>query len=405
MNYRYSATGPDGDVLVGFVEADDEAAARDQLQARGIVPELMEHVVTEPATSSEKTASVRLSTSEQTEAIGQIGSMIGAGVPLSAGLWTLAEEMPSKRLRVVFRGMSLQLEQGRSLSDVLTDHAESLPQWLTAVLKAGSETGRVAESVQHYVRFTRVRTQQIGRLVVCLIYPSILIAIAGCLGAFMLTGLAPQFIEIFEGFGTQLPGATQLLVSASRLAEEILRNWEFTFPATFVAVALILMALRALVGPSGFRRMIYEIPVVGRMLKLTALSDFCNLLALLVENRTPLPRAFDLVSISVQDPSLSLAAAEAAVHLTNGVSPTRLRSYVPELPDELLRISGWESGEQDLADSLRAASDVFCIQSEVIARSLTGFLPPLTILAIAGGVSFFVVAMFMPLVRLLNDLS
>jgi len=406
MKFRYSATGPDGDVLVGFVEADDEAAARDQLQARGIQPELIEPAADDSsATGSEKQVSARLSQSEQTEAIGQIGDIISAGIPLSAGLWTLAEEMPSKSSRSVFRSMSLQLDEGHSLDDVLSNHADSLPQWLSAVLKSGSETGRVAESVRHYVQFTRLRTAQLGRLAVCLLYPSILVLAGLVLVGFLLVALVPMFRKTFEDFGTELPAITETMIEISDLAVSLVESWYITLPVLIAVLTVARLLLRTCVGPSGLRRLLYEVPVIGRMLKLTALSEFCHLLALLVENRTPLPRAFDLVSACVRDPNLSLGAAEAAAHLTKGIPATRLRAFVPELPDELLRIPGWESGEQDLADSLRAASDVFCIQSEVTARSAAGFVGPVAVLAVAFGFGFFVVAMFMPLIKLLNDLS
>ncbi len=402
MRFRYSASGPDGDVLVGFVEADDEAAARDQLQARGIQPELIEPAADE---SSATESSARLSQSEQTEAIGQIADVISVGIPLSAGLRTLAEEMPSKRSRAVFRSMSSQLDEGHSLDDVLSSHADSLPGWLAAVLKSGSETGQVAESVRHYVQFTRLRSAQLGRLAVCLLYPVILVLAALVLMSFLLMCLLPMFRKIFEDFGTELPGATEALFEFSDITVPLIEYWYISLTALIAVFTVTRSLLRTFVGPSGLRRLLYEVPIIGRMLKLTALSEFCHLLALLVENRTPLPRAFDLVSVGVRDPNLSLGAAEAAAQLTQGIPATRLRAFVPELPDELLRISGWESGEQDLADSLRAASDVFCIQSEVTARSVAGFVAPLAVLGVAVGVGFFVIAMFMPLVKLLNDLS
>jgi type IV pilus assembly protein PilC len=406
MKFRYSAAGPDGDVLVGFVEADDEAAARHQLQARGIQPELIEPAADDSAAVvPEKQTSARLTRSEQTEAIGQIGDIISVGIPLSAGLWTLAEEMPSKRSRAVFRSMSLQLDEGHSLDDVLSGHADSLPRWLSAVLKSGAETGRVAESVRHYVQFTRLRSAQLGRLAVCLLYPAILVLAALVMTGFLLMGLLPMFRKIFEDFGTQLPGATEAMFNISDIVVPLIEDWYITVPVMIVVFTVTRSLLRTFIGPSGLRRLLYEVPIIGQMMKFTALSEFCHLLALLVENQTPLPRAFDLVSQGVRDPNLSLGAAEAAAQLTRGIPATRLRAFVPELPDELLRIPGWESGERDLADSLRAASDVFCIQSEVTARSIAGFVAPVAVLAVAIGVGFFVLAMFMPLVSLLNDLS
>lgn len=406
MKFRYSASGPEGDALTGFVEADDEAAARDQLQARGIQPDSVEAVADEsPATEASSASGDRLSSAEQTEAIGQIESLVSAGVPLSAGLRTLAEEIPSKRLCGVFRSMSDELDQGRPLDEVLENQSETLPPWLAAIVSTGTETGRLAESVQHYVRFARLRTAQNGQLALCLTYPALLVIISAVLAGFVLVWITPMFREIFFGFGVELPGITMSLIAVSDVAVELTHNLVVWVPALAAIVTLILVVTRRIVGASGFRRLLYEVPVAGRMLKLVALSEFCHLLALLVENRTPLPKAFELVSVTMRDPHLSLGAAEAAIELSRGTPVTRLASHVPEFPSELLRVSGWETGERELADSLRAASDVFTIQSEVSSTALAGFMGPLAVMVVGSGMGLFVIAMFMPLVKLLNDLS
>ena len=406
MKFRYSATDPDGVVKVGYVEADDEAAARDQLQARGIHADLIEPAddgVTDAIPDESGTS--RLSSTEQIEAVGQISSLVSAGVPLSAGLRTLAEELPSRRLRETFRRMSDELDQGQPIEQVMQTHTGALPNWLRGLAEAGSMTGTLSSSVSHYVQFTRLRSRQKGRLLLCLAYPTVLITAACTICLVLLMWITPMFGELFEGFGTELPTITESLLQLSDLAWLLFDYWYITFPTIFLATGMGLTLSGILLGASSFRQLLYEVPIVGRMLKLISLAEFCHLLAMFVENRVPLPQAFDQVSRSTRDPHLSLVAAAASNQLSRGASAERLNAHIPEYPTELLTVSGWDSGEDELAESLRTASDLFCIQSDVGSLAIGGFVGPLAVFFVAGGVGLFVLALFMPLIKLLNDLS
>lgn len=406
MKFRYSAPDSDGVVEVGYVEADDEAAARNQLQARGIQPDLIEPVEeTQASTSETDSDSSNLSSREQVEAIGQISNLVGTGIPLSAGLRTLAEELPSRKLREAFHRMSEELDQGQPLDQVLQKHAGALPPWLRGLAESNEVDGTLAGSISHYVRFTRLRSRQKGRLLLCLAYPLILLLAALTMCLVMLLWIAPMFGELLEDFGTELPNITESLLQLSKFAWFLCANWYITIPVTVVGSVGLVVLLHAILGPGTFRRLLYEVPVVGRMLKLISLAEFCHLLAMFVENRTPLPKAFELVSRSSHDPNLSLAAALASEQLSRGVAPTRLDAFVPEYPSELMTVSGWDAGEDQLAESLRTSSDLFCVQSDVNSMAVGGFIGPFAVLFIASGVGLFVVALFMPMIRLLNDLS
>lgn len=348
----------------------------------------------------------RLTTDEHIEVVGQMAGMMSANVPLVAGLKTLSEEVPSRRLKQTFERLSQKLDEGQSLEDVMKSESNDLPEWLSAVLTAGMKSGHLSDCIQHYIMFSRMRANIRVHLLTCLLYPAILVFVGLAVCGFLCVYLIPEFREIYEGFGVELPALTESLLSFSRFCEFIADNLLISIIVAAVVLNAIRVILRASLGAAGVRRLIYSLPIFGRMIKLSALAEFSQLLSLLLEARTPMHEAFYLVADTVRDPNLAEGARQAAGHLTKGESLENLKGLVPELPFELLRTPGWRSGsEAGLAESLQISSEIFTIQSEVSGRGFAGLITPITVVMTGSLIVLTVLGLFIPLVKLLNDLS
>ena len=404
--FRYTASDANGESRSGFIEAADEFSVRGQLAAQGLT--LLSLQPSDAAASHEpaaNSADVRIAPAEHVEVVAQVGNLISAGVPLVAGLRTLSEEVPSKRLRQVFGRLSEKLDRGESLEDAMASESRDLPEWLTAVFTAGTRSGSLPECIQHYITFSRLRSGIRGKLIISLIYPAILLSVGFAVWGLLCLWLIPQFRSIFEGFGVELPGITRSLLALSGACEMIVEYWWISVPGFVLAVGGSWLAAKAVFGAAVVRRIQYHIPLLGRVLKLTALAEFAQLLALLIESRTPLHEALRLVGGAVRDPNLAEGAYCAADCLEKGESFTSLRGQVPEIPDELFRTPGWGADEPCLVESLQVSGEVFALQSEISGRGLYGLIAPIAVVFAGGMIVLTIVGLFTPLVKLLNDLS
>ena len=160
--YQYTSSDENGELRLGFIEAGSEESARDLLAKQGIVAGSVE-LTTSNEVAPESPASddsVWMTTDEHVEVVGQIGHLVSAGLPLAAGLRTLSEEVPSRRLRKVFDRLSAGLDRGETLEDVLKSESRDLPDWLAAVFEAGTKSGRLPECIAlHRVQPTASRHQ------------------------------------------------------------------------------------------------------------------------------------------------------------------------------------------------------------------------------------------------------
>lgn len=404
--FQYTFSDANGDHRSGFIEAADEHAAREQLGSQGIIPDSLTEVEAHSESRDQPPKSRSpLTMDEHVEVIGQVGGLVAAGVPLSAGLRTLSEEIPSRRLSRVFDRLSEKIDRGDSLEDALKSESDDLPEWLAAVFAAGTRSGRLPECIQHFIAFSRMRGGLRAKLILSMVYPAILLGIGLAVCGALCAILIPGFRSIFEDFGVALPALTEWIFHTSRFVEDVVQYWPLSLLIFWASVLALYWGSRSVFGPAGVRRLVYQIPLIGRVFKLSALAEFSQLLALLIEARTPLHEALRLVGRAIRDPNLAEGAHLAATHIERGESFATLRGLVFDFPDELLRIPGWGSNDSTLVESLRVSSEVFALQSEISGRGLTGIITPFSVILAGTMIVLTVIGLFLPLVKLLGDLS
>jgi type II secretory pathway component PulF len=410
--YQYTSSDENGELRLGFIEAGSEESARNMLAEQGIVAVSVELTSANHGSANQDSiesqpsgSSAWMTTDEHVEVVGQIGHLVSAGLPLAAGLRTLSEEVPSKRMRKVFDRLSAGLDRGETLEDVLKSESSDLPEWLSAVFEAGTKSGRLPQCIQHFIEFSRLRAGIRIKLLTSMVYPVILLVAGLAVCTFLCHLVIPDFREIFEGFGTELPGITEMIFALSSVVEVAILYWPLTLLAVWGSIIAVWFLSNSILGAAGVRRLVYQIPLIGRVFKQSALAEFSQLLALMIEARMPLPEALKLVGGAVRDPNLSEGARLAAKLIEAGDSFTDLRGVVRGIPDELLRVPGWGNNDSSLVESLRVSSEVFALQSEISGRSVAGMATPGAVLIAGSMIGITVIALFMPLIKLLNDLS
>lgn len=411
--FHYTATDASGAAVDGFIDAAsaDEAAAL--LQRRELRVNTLRQTASDASAGSDDVPSDSRDHSPHADAVHRRGPA-GSGdgkvepereLPLSVGLRTLSEESVNRSLRRTFARMSEELENGQPLEDVVARCRGTMPDWLAHMIHSGTESGTLTRSVAHYVHFTRLRNRLRGRVITALLYPGIMLSLLVLISIGMFGFLLPQFKNIYEGFGVELPPLTLLLIDISDLFVFFLTHAVITVPVTVLLCGGGIVMLRALAGPALTRRVAYEIPLLGRIIKLTGLSEFCHLLALLIENRVPLPQALMLVATAMRDPCLSQCAEDASRLVEQGLSPASLQARVANMPVELVRVPGWGHPDESLPQSLRSSGEIFAAQCDVNARAMAGAATPVVVLTVGILAIVTLVGLFMPLIKLLNDLS
>jgi general secretion pathway protein F len=333
----------------------------------------------------------------------EIAGMARAGLPLDQGLAALAREMRSGRLRRVTSEIALDLKAGHTLPEALDRQAGRVPDFYASVIMAGIRSGRLPEVLATLTVHARAIADLRATVLGSVFYPAVVLVFAYALFA-LLCFIIPQFGRIFQDFGINLPLVTQWALSVGN------HPVEFGLLPPLAIVLGLLLARLSLIGSAGGRRawarFVYAVPIIGTLIRSSRLAAFTDLLAILLEHAVPLPEAFRLAGQASSDPLMAEAAREVEADLKGGMplgESLRTRRLVPPLVAWMTAM-GERRGR--LADSLHHAAEVYRRQAEMRAILLRSVLPPFMIIGTAAIlVGFFVLALFLPLVKLISELS
>lgn len=339
------------------------------------------------------------------EAVASRLAEITAGdAPVVPGLRAFAAELNDggwagrPRLARAVSSLADKLEAGGSLRDALVD--SGAPDDLLAALDCGLRAGRPEETLARYVAYTDGLSRLRGELVLAVAYPLLVLAATAALLLAIAVWLVPQFGTIFVGFGTELPALSFWLVTAS--------DWLAKNFAAVVATAVVGAVLVSVVGfarSTLVSRLFRFVPVVGSIRHSAAMTRSTHALAFLVENGVPLPEAVRLAGRASEDAVVARNGRRVEKKLSAGEEFAGAAAGVRLFPPEAVGGCDWTRPPADLAKSLHAIADVHAARAKSLTYMAVSFAEPFALVVCGTLFSIAVVALFMPLIKLLQDLS
>ncbi len=348
-----------------------------------------------------------MSRRESLELLGHVGEAMQAGLPLVPGLAALAKELPDGKVRRGLKVMVSQLEAGRSLEAVLENR--HVPFDLRSLVRVGVRSGHTGEVLSQYVRHTQHMHDIRRRMALAWGYPLVLILSSAAILFFFLWFLVPRFTEIFEDFGTELPSMTNSLIWTSKMLHE---HWDLILISLGVLILLVRLLWRHVFSPAERRRFLWCLPLVGNMIRAAAMARFSRLLGLLIENDVPLPEALRLAGEGSADAQLGEAALDLADVVESGRPLSGRESACRRFPSIFVQLLSQVENQKPktaarhtVAEACFSSARMFESQARVAAARITALCQPLIVIFTGCTVGYLVIALFMPLVKLLNDLS
>ncbi len=340
----------------------------------------------------------RLSAEQSVEAVGQIAELTKTGLPLEPGLQALAAESghgPSSRL---FLAMSERLRRGATFEEAVETIGPRMPAHIRAIFTTGAKTGQLANSRAELVDLDRNRLEFRRKIRLTMAYPVFLLAALLCLFAFLGGVIVPDFEKLFSDFGTSLPVMTEAVIALSG-------NMTFAIIGLILAIVLLLWCLWMLPGPAWLRRMQKAVPFIGPLRRWGGMVRFTRLMGILIQCRVPLPEALRIAAAVVGDPDLAAGGKRAAACVEGGGSLVEGLAAAGVFPPTLMPLIGWGQQNGTLPEAFRTATEVFQGRAESHVGFLNVMLTPLVFLIILTTVHLLVIALFMPLISLITNLT
>ncbi|MCA9032257.1 MAG: type II secretion system F family protein, partial [Planctomycetaceae bacterium] len=235
-----------------------------------------------------------------------------------------------------------------------------------------------------------------------MIYPVAVITVATCIVGFIMYWIIPKFKDIFIGFGVELPKITQVLIDMSDM---VVKYWFLIPVIPFSMWLLIKIIKKNKTGAYIIDRIALKLPILGAIIGKSTVARTCRTLGTLIASGVPILEALSIARDTAGNEVFRKAFDHIHASIREGETmavPLRETRIVDDLVVNMVDV-GEETGALD--NMLYKVADVYDEEVSVLVESLVSLLEPIMVVVLGLIVGFIVIALFMPLVKLLNDLS
>jgi len=391
--YKYLVKKGPGETVSGVMDAESERTVVRRLREMGYHPiDVSEKGAGRESIFTKPLGRVRKG--DVTVLLQQLSRLTRAGLPLLRSLRTLREQTENAKMRQIIDELHTSVQQGRTFAESLSDHPKVFPEMYASMVAAGETGGMLEEVLARLALFSEKEQQLRGKVVSALIYPCFL-AIAGSTAVFILLSFVfPKFVEIFEGFGAQLPAPTRALMAICGFMD---RFW----PVVLLAIAGIVVSVvryrKTAAGRMMIDRTVLRMPLIGTLVLRAQVANFARTLGTLVDNGVPILKALRVTEATLTN--RAIAAQLDVIHgaVTDGASlheSLERTEYFPPMAISMMAV-GEESGL--LGDVSRQIADTYDEEVDRAVKNITTLLEPMLILVMGLIVGFLVIAMMLPL--------
>lgn len=334
----------------------------------------------------------------------QLATLVDAGLPLLRGMRVLEKQERNPTLKNIIGDLSLAVEGGSTFSEALAQHPKVFNRLYVNMVKAG-ELGGVLEVVLNRLAEFQEKAQKIkGKVVAAMFYPVAVLVVAVVIMGVLVVIVIPKFKEVFAGLGEgrPLPAFTQLVMSIS----DMVRNHIVMTSISVAAVVIVFMLfIKTKFGERIWHKVLLKMPVLGPVISKVAISRFTRTLGTLVSSGVPILQALTIVRET--SGNVIIANAVTAVHesVKEGETITAPLEASGVFPPMV--ISMVDVGEQTgaLPEMMMKIADNFDDEVDNAVAAMTSLLEPIMIIFLAVIVGSIVIAMFLPLIDLMNGLG
>jgi len=431
--FQYIAKDSTGAEKRGTVEAGDRTSAIAAVRAQGLLPTALGEVKGASPAAAKKSAKAvpvpkaqkkggalnkeikiniklpkflqgRIKTKVLTQFTRQLATLVNAGLPLMRGIEVLKRQMKDPQMQEALNGISENIAAGGTFSESLTAYPKIFDNLYVNMVKAG-EAGGVLEVVLGRLAEFAEKSERIKNKVKgAMIYPIVVLVAAIGITAFLLIAVIPKFQQVFNDMlgGASLPAITEMVIQAS----EFVQNNGLQIALMVVA----LLVIKKVVGRTEKGAYFYDVlalkmPVVGTLAQRSAVSKFTRTLGTLLSSGVPILQSLMITRDTTGNRVLTNAIQNVHDAVKEGESMTQPLAQCKVFPPMV--VSMVEVGEETgaLADMLTRIANTYDDEVDNAVAGMTAAIEPALIIVLAVVVGTIVIAMFLPMVKIIGSVS
>jgi type IV pilus assembly protein PilC len=330
-----------------------------------------------------------------------MATFIRAGIPILDGIEVVREQAVSNLFRRTLDDLSAQLRNGEPLSSSLARHPRVFSRLYIDMIVAAEATGELDAILDQLAKYLERAEATSRKIRQAMLYPGIVLALAGVVIAILTTVVLPSFVTLFADFDAELPLPTQILMAIGTFGG----SYGLQTVAVILGAILFLSLVRNTRIVRRIRqRVILHVPVIGGLVKLGTESRFARTLGILLRAGVPINRAFDIATTGTGNESYVKALTPVRDGLLAGEGitvPLKASGLFGSLLIQMVKV-GEETGTLDRY--LDQAADFLDDELEYKTKQMVTIIEPMLVLGVALVVGFVALSVVTPMYSILHQI-
>ena len=390
--YNYKAMDKNGKAKKGSIEAINLDKAKEKLKSEGlIVQDIKEQG------AGKKGGGKKVKDKDLAVFCKQFSVVLNAGVTIISALEMMSEQLENKTLKRALQEAQAYVQKGGTLADAFKLNPKVFPPIMINMTAAGEMSGNLEICFDRLTTHFETANALHSKVKGAVTYPIVILIVVAAVVAVLLVGVIPQFSQMFDDLGSELPAATQMLVNLSNFLQH---KWYILV----IIVAAIVFGLKAFgktePGSLMYAKIGIKFPLFGNLTIKSAAATFSRTMATLMASGISLIDAVEQVAKMINNRIIREALLDAKTQIAKGVplsKPLRDCGIFPPMLPQMTKI-GEETG--NIEDMMDKVADYYEMEVNDATDALTAAMEPLIIVIMGVVVGGIVMAIYSPMLSM-----
>ncbi len=400
--FEYKGANAQGQNVKGVLQVDSEKQARVQLKKDNI------YIFSIKSRQKGSKQAVRLFGGKRVDIktlcnmTRLLATLLKSNVPLVESLTALTQQISHPVLGPALVQIRDKINEGQSFHKALSQYPFIFNSTYLSMCEAGESSGTLDIVLLKLAEFTEDQAELTNKIRSTLAYPALITFFTFAVMIFLFTYIIPKITTLLEEEETLIPWHTALVMSGSKL---MIESWPTLLLCTGLIIFLCVRWVNTKHGQWTIDRVSLKFPIIGPLVRSTAISRFSRTLAVLLNGGVPMLSALSIVQNVVNNVILKQAIQNASANIREGESiarPLQESEQFPPMTIQMIKV-GEKTGQ--LEDMLLKISEAYDFQVRTEVNTLTSILGPAMIIIMGGVVALIIFSVMVPLLEMYNQIS
>jgi type IV pilus assembly protein PilC len=393
--FAYSARTLNGEIQTGEIEL----PSRDEVMGWLNRQRLRPISINAKAKDINITIGTGIKTREVVIFTRQFATMINSGLPLVQSLTILAEQTENKRFQKIIGEVLQDIQSGQTLADSMRRHPKVFTELYVNMVAAGEAGGILDVILNRLAVFLEKNDALVRKIKGAMVYPAVMLIVVVLCTTILLWKVVPVFAGMFTGAGLQLPAPTRVVLALSAFLQHYM--WMLVL-AVIAAVVAVRQYYKTDGGKLMIDRMMLRLPVLGNLLRKSAVSRFTRTLGTLVSSGVSILDGLQITARTAGNRVVHDAVMKSRASISAGATisePLKESGVFPPMVVQMINV-GEQTGGLD--EMLTKIADFYDDEVDAAVTALTSILEPIMIVVMGVVIGGIVVAMYLPMFDMIN---